>query len=133
MPPALVTALLRSKLRLKPVLLLAATVKLTGTVTVVAPNPVTEVGILQTAPAAQLSRVELVLLKKKLEADEGAIWILALVYVPEGTGDKALPTNCESVWRRLNSRGGSAPATIVALVELLIRSTDKICQFREGK
>jgi len=57
MPPALVTALLRSKLRLKPALLFAVTVKLTGTVTVAAPNPGTVLGIWQTAPTAQPNRV----------------------------------------------------------------------------
>ena len=79
MPPALVTALLRSKLRLKPVLLFAVTVKLTGTVTVAAANPLTELGIWQTVPAAHPSSVELELLKKKLAAVDGASWIFALV------------------------------------------------------
>src|SRR5262249_45797455 len=64
MPPALVTALLKSKLRLKPVLLFAVTVKLTGTVTVTAANPATVLGILHTVPAAHPSRVALELLKK---------------------------------------------------------------------
>ena len=108
MPPALVTALLRSKFRLKPVLLFAATVKLTGTVTVAAANPATVEGIWQTAPAAQPSRVEPVLLKKKLAAVEGANWLRAQVYGPAGTV-LPVPRNCESGWRRAKSTGGRAP------------------------
>src|SRR5262249_53911799 len=105
MPPALVTALLRSKLRLKPELLFAATVKLIGTVTVTALNPGTVLGIAHTAPAAHPSRVAPVPLKKKLEAVEGLNWTFALVYVPAGM-DLLMPRNCESVCSRAKSTGG---------------------------
>lgn len=108
MPPALVTALLRSKLRLKPEFVFAATVKVTGTVTVTAPNPVTVPGMAQTVFVAQPSSVAPVPLKKKLEAVDGTNWIFALVYVPAGM-DLPVPRNCESVCRRAKSTGGRTP------------------------
>lgn len=62
MPPVVVTALLRSKLMRMPVLALAVVVRVMGTLTVLAPNPVTVLGIRHTLPARQPSRVALELL-----------------------------------------------------------------------